>query len=145
MVYPNFIIPIIIIFQLFFNSFGLKYTTFNTSDFGRSCANVLLADLFGNYASNQGSANRWCFYKKNALYGLCVYPFLELFIFLRFKESWISSNGKVKPNLNFKLCAHNYHEVQHVVIEAWIDLLSSVFFVGVLLPRRTFVIFRCWE
>jgi len=101
-----------------------------------SCANVLLLDLCGNYTSNQGSANRWCFYKKNALYDFCFHSFLELFIFLRFRESWISSNGKVKLDLNLKLCAHNCHEIWHVVTKALIDILSSVFCVCVFSPTR---------
>ncbi len=133
MVCPNFIILIKKI-NFFFNSFGLIYTTFCILNFGMSCTNVLLPNLCGNYASNQGSANRWCFYKKNALYGFCFNPFLELFIFLRFRESWISSNETVKPYLNLKLCAHNCQEVWHVVTKASIDILSSVFCVCVFCP-----------
>jgi hypothetical protein len=102
--------------------------TFSTLNFGMYCANVLLPDLCGNYASNEGSANRWCSCRKNELYRLCFYPFLELIdnldfvIFLGFREGWTSSNGRVKPVLNLKVCAHNCHEVWHVVTEASIDI-----------------------
>ncbi len=138
-------------FNSFFNSFWSIYTTFSTLNFGMSCANVL-PDLCGNYTSNQGSANRWWFCRKNELYGLCFYPFLELidnldfFIFLGFREGWTSSNGRVKPVLNLKVCAHNCHEVWQVVTEASIDILVKCLLCA-FFPHRTSAIFWCchWE